>query len=394
MDYKRPVFFELVKRLEEPRRFMQILAGPRQTGKTTLALQAIESSKIKSHFASADEPAIKDRTWIEQQWDVARLMARNGKTLLVLDEVQKVSGWSEIVKFLWDSDTRNKVQLQVLLLGSSPLLMQKGLSESLTGRFETLRVTHWPYYEMKKAFNIGVNEFIYFGGYPGSVALMKDQARWKRYIADSIIETSISRDVLLMTRVDKPALLRRLFDLGCVYSGQVLSYQKMTGQLQDAGNTTTLAHYLDLLSGAGLITGLQKYSERDQKEKSSSPKLLVMNTAIMSAMSNYDFDEAMNNPEYWGRLVESAVGAHLLTGVSEKTCKLNYWSGANKEVDYVFSRKGKVIAIEVKSNRKKTSLPGISAFSNQFNVDKNLLIGGQGLPLEEFFMMQPEELFV
>ena len=394
MNYKRPIYFELVKRIKEPRQFMQILAGPRQTGKTTLASQAMKTSGIRSHYASADEPAIKERVWLEQQWNTARLIAPKGeKALLVLDEIQKIPGWSETVKYLWDEDTVNKSRLHILLLGSSPLLMQKGLSESLTGRFETLPVTHWSYSEMKEAFNISLNEYIYFGGYPGSVPLINDQARWKRYITDSIIETSISRDVLLMTRVDKPALLRRLFDLGCTYSGQVLSYQKMVGQLQDAGNTTTLAHYLDLLSGAGLITGLQKYSNRGFSEKSSSPKLLVMNTAIMSSMSHYSFDEAAKDTEFWGRLVESAVGMHLLNGISDKVTKLNYWSGANREVDYVLSQKGKVIAIEVKSNRKKAALPGISAFTKQFNVNKSLLVGAQGIPLEDFFTMPPGDLF-
>jgi predicted AAA+ superfamily ATPase len=196
-----------------------------------------------------------------------------------------------------------------------------------------------------------------------------------------------------MTRVDKPALLRRLFDLGCTYSGQVLSYQKMVGQLQDAGNTTTLAHYLDLLTGAVLITGLQKYSNRVFSEKSSSPKLLVMNTAIMSSMSHFYLYEAAKDTEFWGRLVESAVGMHLLNGISDKGTKLNYWSGANKEVDYVLSQKGKVIAIEVKSSRKKAALPVISAFAKQFNVNKSLLVGAQGIPLEDFFTMTPEALF-
>jgi len=153
------------------------------------------------------------------------------------------------VKRLWDEDSRLGHDLKVVLLGSAPLLVQRGLSESLTGRFEVLRVSHWSFGEMRSAFGFSLDDYLYFGGYPGAAPLASDPGRWVRYVLDALIETTISRDVLLMTRVDKPALLRRLFELSCRYSGQVLSYTKMLGQLQDAGNSTTLAHYLDLLAG-------------------------------------------------------------------------------------------------------------------------------------------------
>ena len=378
----------LSKRLDEPRRFIQAIFGPRQTGKTTIARQIISKTNIPSHYASADEPVLRDRIWIEQEWETARLRLRTrnkqGKGILFLDEIQKVTGWSETVKRLWDEDSAEGLHLHVVILGSSQLLMQQGLTESLAGRFEIIPITHWSFTEMQEAFGWDVDQYLFFGGYPGAVGLIEDQERWRRYIIDSLIETTVSRDVLLMRRVDKPALLRRLFELGCLYSGQVLSYQKMLGQLQDAGNTTTLAHYLNLLEGAGLMMGLQKYAGQKVRRRSSSPKLLILNTGLMSALSTFTFEEAKLHTDFWGRLVESSVGATLANGIQGQPLELSYWSSRNREVDFVLSRGDTVIAIEVKSSLKKTSLPGIEAFSKEFMVKRKLLVGTRGIPLGEF----------
>ncbi|MBS0614675.1 MAG: ATP-binding protein, partial [Proteobacteria bacterium] len=260
-DFQRPQGAVLAERLAEPRRFLQVVAGPRQVGKSTLVQQVTGDLGAPVRFASADEPTLRSTEWIGQQWEAARLDATGrAGAVLVLDEIQKIPAWSETVKRLWDEDTRKKRPLKVILLGSAPLLIAQGLTESLAGRFETLRLPHWSYAEMREAFDFTLDQYLYFGGYPGAAPLAKDPVRWARYIADSLIETSIARDVLLLTRVDKPALLRRLFELACRYSGQILSYTKMLGQLQDVGNTTTLAHYLDLLAGAGMVCGLSKYA--------------------------------------------------------------------------------------------------------------------------------------
>ena len=386
--YKRPVYKTLLSRCKEPRRFLQVLAGPRQVGKTTLIRQVMGALKVPSHYASADEPTLKSAIWIEQQWEIGRLNVRKGEktreSLLVLDEVQKVAGWSEIVKRLWDEDTVNRTYLKVVLLGSAPLLIQSGLTESLAGRFEIIPLTHWSFSEMKDAFGWNVEQFIYFGGYPGAASLIDDQNRWSRYIIDSLIETTISRDILLMTRVDKPALLRRLFLLGCDYSGQILSYQKMMGQLQDAGNTTTLAHYLELLAGAGMLTGLQKFAGKQVKQRGTSPKLQVLNTALIGAQSNMSFDTALANRDFWGRLAETAVGAHLVNGTIGTKAEVFYWRERGKEVDFVL-RLGKTIAaIEVKSGRSRDTLAGMEAFSSIFKPQKKLLVGGTGISIEEF----------
>jgi predicted AAA+ superfamily ATPase len=307
--------------------------------------------------------------------------------------VPKVTGWSETVKRLWDEDGRARRPLKVVLLGSSPLLLQRGLTESLAGRFEIIRVPHWSFAEMREAFGWTLERFLYFGGYPGAAPLIGDRDRWARYILDSLIETTISRDILLLTRVDKPALLRRLFQLGCDYSGQVLSYQKMLGQLQDAGNTTTLAHYLDLLSGAGMLTGLAKFAGQRVRQRGSSPKLQVLNTGLMTAPAPLDLESARRDREFWGRLVESAVGAHLLNSAAGTKVEVYYWREANREVDFVLRAGKRVVAVEVKSGRKRETPHGLEAFSKAFRPHRALLVGGQGIPVEEFLLRPAEAWF-
>lgn len=386
--FKRQVYQTLLSRLQEPRRFIQILSGPRQTGKTILSRQVMEDLQIPAHYASADEPTLRDRAWIEQQWNIGRLKAKEEPkrkgALIVLDEIQKIPGWSGIIKHLWDQDTANKISLKVVLLGSAPWLIQKGLTESLAGRFELIHVTHWSFSEMQKAFGWNLDQFLFYGGYPGGAELIKDPERWSRYIIDSLVETTISRDILLLTRVDKPALFRRLFQLGCDYSGQVLSYQKMIGQMQDAGNTTTLAHYLELLSGAGMLTGLSKFAGQRVRQRGSSPKLLVLDTALLTASSPYTLVQARKEGAFWGRVVESAVGAHLVNSAMGTKVEVFYWRDRGKEVDFILRLGKTVVAIEVKSGLKKENLPGMESFLHQFKPAKALLVGEQGIPFEDF----------
>lgn len=377
----------LATRLAEPRRFLQVVAGPRQVGKTTLVQQVLAHLDRPSVFVSADEPGLRDGAWLAAQWERARLLAKDsGKqgAVLALDEVQKIPDWSEAVKRLWDEDTRRRLPLRVVPLGSAPLLVQRGLSESLAGRFEILHLPHWSLTEMRTAFGFTVEQYLYFGGYPGAAPLADDPARWRRYLLDALVETTIARDVLLLTRVDKPALLRQLFELGCRYSGQVLSYTKMLGQLHDAGNTTTLAHYLELLAGAGMLTGLPKYSGRAVRSRGSSPKLQVLNTALVTAQSGLTPAEARADAGFWGRLTESAVGAHLANAAASGLCELFYWREGNREVDFVLRSGRVVVGIEVKSSRAPVALPGLAAFSEAFNPKRTLLVGGDGIPVDEF----------
>jgi uncharacterized protein len=393
--YRRPQATALAERLAEPRRFLQVVAGPRQVGKSTLVQQVTGELSVPVRYVSADEPTLRGMDWLSQQWEAARLEA-TGKAgaVLVLDEIQKIPAWSETVKRLWDEDTRKKRPLKVVLLGSAPLLIAQGLTESLAGRFETLRLPHWSYAEMRDAFGWKIDQYLSFGGYPGAAPLIRDPPRWSRYIADSLIETSIARDVLLLTRVDKPALLRRLFDLACRYSGQILSYTKMLGQLQDAGNTTTLAHYLDLLAGAGMVCGLPKYAGDSARSRGSSPKLQVLNTALMTVTAGVSLEEAQSDREFRGRLVESAVGAHLANATAAGECELFYWRDRGQEVDFVAKVGSRLIAIEVKSGRAPQAHPGTAAFAAAFKVRRTLLVGGDGISAEEFLSRSVREWLV
>lgn len=386
--FRRPAFEHVLERVLERRRFIQVLAGPRQAGKTTLVRQVAEAVGLPTHYASADEAIGFDRAWIRAQWEIGRRRTaedEHGVALLILDEVQKIPGWSDLVKLLWDEDSAAGTRLKVFVLGSAPLLVRRGLAESLAGRFELIRITHWSFAEMRAAFGFDVETFIFFGGYPGAAALVGDEPRWRAYILDSLVETTISRDVLLLNPVTKPALLRQLFRLACEYSGQILAYNKMLGQLQDAGNATTLAHYVDLLSGAGMVSGLQKFSGSRVRQRASIPKLLVHNTALMSAVSGLSAAEARDDPDLWGRLVETAVGAHLL----HSDVSLFYWRERNREVDYVTQLGRTISALEVTSGRRKGALPGLNAFHAAYRRSKTLLIGGQGVGLGEFLGSPP-----
>lgn len=410
--YQRKEVRILLDRLSEPTHKLIFIAGPRQVGKTTLVRDALTKYERENYsfipidqpdeinfpgFVSAESESYdqigrpRDVAWLVEKWRRARTAARESPDghILVLDEIQKIPRWSEAVKGLWDADRAEMLKLHVILLGSSPLLMLKGMSESLTGRYELIHITHWSYVEMHEAFDFDLDEYIYFGGYPGSAMYIHDESRWRNYVNGSLIEPSIEKDILMMTRVDKPALLKQLFHLGCKYSGQLLSYTKMIGQLQDAGNTVTLAHYLDLLGNAGLIQGLQKYAGQQHRRRASVPKLNVLNTALMSAGSGYTKAEAKADRSYWGRLVESAIGAHLHnTGYPDR--QLYYWRDSPHEVDFVIERGKRLTAIEVKSGPASGHAGGLDIFEENFGQCRKLLVGEGGTPIAEFLSYPTE----
>ncbi|HPY58777.1 MAG: ATP-binding protein [Bacteroidales bacterium] len=383
------------KRIQEPRKFIQVILGPRQVGKTTMITQLLSQLSVPNLYESADAIPVTNSVWLTQLWEAARLQIKvSGATeyLIVIDEIQKIDNWSEIVKQQWDKDTRERTNIKVILLGSSRLLIQQGLTESLAGRFETMYLGHWTYTEMQEAFGWSIEQYVYFGGYPGSATLIDDEERWKNYIKDSLIETSISKDILMLTRVNKPALLKRLFELGSLYSGQVLSYTKIIGQLQDAGNTTTLANYLKLLSDCGLLGGLDKYAGDIIRKRGSSPKFQVYNNALITSQANDAYEKAIINPELWGRLVESSVGTHLINNSIPERYNLYYWREGNHEVDFILEKGDKVIGLEVKSGMKAENT-GMGVFAEKFHPEKVLLVGTGGIPYEEFLKINPRELF-
>lgn len=383
MTYQRALFSDLQRILQSPSPVMHVLVGPRQVGKTTIARQLADSLGFPAIVATADSPTPLDGAWIETQWRRALMRASDGPVLLVLDEVQKVSGWSESVKLLWDGRDSAR-DIRVLLLGSSALLMQDGLTESLAGRFLLHRCPHWSFAECREAFGWTLEQWIFFGGYPGAAAFVHDESLWKRYIVDSLIETVLARDVYQMARVGKPALLRHLFALAATLPAQIVSYTKMLGQLQDAGNTTTLAHYLRLLEGAFLLSGLELFSRGTQRKRGSSPKLVLWDNALVSSLGLRSFEQAASDPVWWGRLVENAVGAHLCNGLGSMEYGVTYWRDGKYEVDFVVERGQDIWAVEVKSGGTGDA-KGLERFRAKYPEAKTLMVGGPGIPLEEFF---------
>lgn len=393
--YKRTQYDELATRLAEPRRMIQVICGPRQVGKSTMVKQVLQEIPIPNTAVSADGIPKENTAWIGEIWETARARMRIGRHaeyLLVIDEVDKIDNWSEEVKRQWDADTFNDINLKVVLLGSSRLLLKDGLTESLAGRYEMIRMPHWSYREMHDAFGLDIEHYIFFGGYPGGAPLMENETRWRRYIKDSIIALAIERDILTTKTVYKPELMKQLFELGCTYSGDEISLTKLLGQLQDAGNVTTLAKYLTTLDESQLLCGLQKYANDNARRYNSIPKLYVYNTSLLSALSGISFEKAYTAPKEWGCRVESAVGAHILNQAEEQDCKVYYWRYRDKKVDFVIESNRQCVAIEVKSGRRTTNV-GLPEFAKRFNPKHSLVVGSGGVPIEEFLQWNLGELF-
>jgi len=384
--FERSLVPLLVSELEKKQSVFQVLIGPRQVGKTTIAHQVMDKLPFPFIYASADNPLPPGPEWIETQWRRAEVEAdrAGGVVLLVLDEVQKVHGWSEVLKSRWDATIQAARDIRLLVLGSSALLIQAGLSESLAGRFFLHRCSHWTFQECVDAFGWDLPQWLYFGGYPGAAVFCNDESKWKRYVTDSLIETVLARDVLQLQKITKPTLLRHLFALAAMFPAQILSYNKMLGQLQDVGNTTTIAHYLRMLETAFLVSGLELFSRGSARKRGSSPKLLLWNNALVNALSNRSFDESIADATWWGRLVENAVGGYLLNMLSSADYTITYWRYKDREVDFVITRGAKLWAVEVKSGRGGKT-PGLESFRARYQDARILVVGDQGIPLQEFF---------
>ena len=394
MEYKRPQFAEVLERMNEPRKFIQVLAGPRQVGESTLIDQVLEECTLPHYLYNADGVDENDTDWIRRVWESARIQMdtrQQTEAILVIDEIQKIKRWSEIVKREWDADTRNRRQLKLFLLGSSRLMLRKGLTESLAGRFELIRLGHWTLQEMEDAFGLTLDEWIYYGGYPGSASLIKDMRRWRKYIKESLVAPAIEKDIIMTSNIYKPALMKQLFELGCSYSAELLSLTKALGQLQDAGNVTTLSSYLNILNQCNLLAGLQKYANDDARRYQSVPKFQVYNNALLTAYRGTTYDKDRIDPQIWGRWVESAVGGYLLGDAEDGGYKVYYWRERSDEVDYIVASQGTAIALEVKSGRRGMN-SGLPKFCENFHPKRALVIGTDGIPFKEFFQMKIEDL--
>lgn len=393
--YKRSEYQIIRKRLEEPRKFIQVVMGPRQVGKSTVVKQVLQDIDLPFLLFSADNVPASNSAWVSNCWAAVRSQKESkayGCVILVIDEIQKIANWSEVVKKEWDDDTFHNLDIRVLLLGSSRVMLEKGLSESLAGRFEGIRMSHWSYSEMKECFGYTLDQYMFYGGYPGAAELIAEPDRWEQFIQSAIIDTTINKDILMDTPISKPALLRQTFELGAAYSGEVLSLSKMLGSLQDAGNTVTLAGYINLLDESGMLCGIQKYSIDTSRRRASIPKLQVYNNALKAIFNPYTFEQAILDRRAWGRIFESSIGAWLVSQAFVHRFEVFYWRERDLEVDFILRKKGIVIAIEVKSNAEKNT-KGLNAFKERFNPKSAFIVGDGGISPSDFLTMDIMRLF-
>lgn len=393
--YKRAEYQTITNRLKEPRKFIQVVTGARQIGKSTVVKQVLQDLEAPYQFFSADNVPTMDNAWISDCWAVVRsLKESNGweSVVLVIDEIQKITNWSEAVKKEWDDDTFHDRNIKVLLLGSSRILLEKGLSESLAGRFEEIRMSHWNYREMRECFGLSPDQYLFYGGYPGASSLIGDENRFRQYIQSAIIEATINKDILMDAPIGKPALLRQAFELGAAYSGELLSLNKMLGSLQDAGNTSTLAGYVNLLGESGLLCGIQKFSIDPARRKASIPKLQVFNNALKMVYSPLTFGQAILDRKAWGRIFESGIGACLVSQAFIHRFEVFYWRERSDEVDFILRKNGSVVAIEVKSNAWKRT-EGLDKFRQLFHPAASFIVGDGGIRVSEFLEMDITKLF-
>lgn len=393
--YKRAEYQIIKSRLEANRKFLQVVMGARQIGKSTVVKQVLNDLTIPFQFYSADNVPATNTAWISNCWAATRsLKESNGwySIVLVIDEIQKISNWSEAVKKEWDDDTFHDRNIKVLLLGSSRVLLKKGLSESLAGRFEEIRMSHWNYKEMNDCFGFNLNQYIFYGGYPGAASLINDSDRYEQYIQSAIIDATINKDILMDTPINKPALLKQTFELGAAYSGNLLSLTKLLGSLQDAGNTSTLAGYINRLNESGLLCGLQKYSIDMSRRKASIPKFQVYNNALKLVYNPLTFEQAIIDRKAWGHIFESSIGAYLVSQAFIHRFDVFYWRERNDEVDFVLRKKNSLVAIEVKSNAEKRT-DGLDKFNQMFKPTSSFIIGDGGISAEDFFSMDLRKIF-
>lgn len=389
-------YFKIIKKwIEEPRRSIKALYGPRQVGKTAMVKEALASSSIPWMYVCAEDLEVADGLWLRKLWEEIRQKAKESdrkEAVIVIDEVQRVDSWNETVKREWETDTFNKTNVKAILISSASHLIQKGLTESLVGKFESMLIPHWSYREMKEEFGWSPEEYMWFGGYPGGIKFMENESAWKRYIKTSVIDTSISKDILLQIRIDRPSLLRKLFETGSLHSSYVLSLTQVQEGLTERGNLSTLSNYLGLLESTFLMTGLDKYTGERNRKRSSKPKFQLFNNGLFSAQSDKTFHEAKSDPQLWGHVFESAVGTHLLNSSYTEDFDLYYWFEKRMEVDFIVEKDNRMIVIEVKYD-KNAPETGLDLFTYKFDPKSIYTVGEGGIPIEEFLLMKPTDLF-
>lgn len=400
INFQRAYLEALTKHFDMSRPPIQVILGPRQVGKTTAILEYLKKWNGPTSYHTADQVSPPDALWLEERWQEARSqLSGQARGLLVFDEVQKIPRWSEVVKKCFDEDQRKNLSLCIVLLGSSSLLVQRGLSESLAGRFEIVHFPHWSFEECRKCFGISFEEYVFYGGYPGAWRVFldsnRDEERWAAYVRESLIETVLNKDILLLTPVTKPALFRQVFHLSCMHPAEIFSLNKMLGQLQDAGNASTVASYLKLLDAATLLKPLERFSGNRLRQKVSSPKLILLNNALINASVQRKFEDARKDAMLWGRLVENAVGASLVNNNAGQGMGIFYWRARDHEMDFVIESGSKILGVEVKSGFGKPAQESVTAFLKKYSEAKVVAVTQKGgdIPPEKFVTMSTDEVF-
>ncbi|MBI2376975.1 MAG: ATP-binding protein [Deltaproteobacteria bacterium] len=365
----------LAERLEEPAPGrIQLLAGPRQVGKTTLLLELVERFSELAVYAAADEPG----SALPGFWE--RLLARaeqtcadQGRAILLLDEAHLLADWAPRLKGAWDRFRRIKAKVHVVASGSSSLHLARGSRESLAGRFELLTLTHWSARSMADVFGLKGEEaaeaVVRAGSYPGAFHLLDDPARWSAYVRDAILEPAIGRDILALTSVRRPALLRQIFAVAASSPAQILSLQKIQGQLQDSGALETIACYLQLLEDAFLVAALPKFSAQPRRQRAAPPKLVTLNNALLAAVSSTG--PVRDDPARFGAWVENACLAHAWNAGQ----RVSYWREEPLEVDGVVEGSWGKWAIEVKTaDLRPSELRGLLELTLRYPKYKPLVV--------------------
>ncbi len=374
----------LLNRLKEPAPGrIQLLTGPRQVGKTTLLLDIAAQIGNSAIYVAGDDPDAALPGFWERHWGEAEARAKQGMAVLLLDEIHRLSDWAARLKGHWDRARRRHIPIHVVATGSSALHVATGSKESLAGRFERLTLSHWPAAALAETFHLSpddaAQDLVRFGSYPGAVEFQRDLERWRAYVRDAIIEPAIGRDVLALGAVRRPALLRQVFAVAVAAPAQIVSLQKMQGQLQDRGALETIAHYLALLQDAYLIAPLEKYAVQALRRRASPPKLVVLNNALLSAMHPNGLPDPAREPDRFGFWVENACLAFAINQGQQ----VSYWREEPLEIDAVFDGSWGKWAIEVKTGKYDgQALRGLLEFCRRNVAFSPLVIsapGGEGI---------------
>ena len=371
---------ELMRRLREPAPArVQLLTGPRQVGKTTLLLEVAAELGDRVQYVASDTTEAALPGWWDVQWQEARRRAQQVPGVLMLDEIQYLPDWARMLKSKADQVRREEIPLHIVATGSSALLLGRGTRESLSGRFEHLRLLHWGISDLERLLHVPRADLstlcITHGTYPGAVAYWDDVPRWRAYVRDAIVEPAVGRDLVHAETIRKPALLRQVFAVAVGHPAEIISLQKLAGQFASGGALATIAHYLQALEHAYVLVAVQKYSGRELRRRASPPKLVVLNQAILGALSDQPAPDPEQDPERWGRWVENACIAFAWN----RGQQVHYWREEPLEVDLVSSGSWGQWAIEVKTGRYRArDLAGLTEFCGRFGRFRPLVLCDEG----------------